>query len=94
MWNNGSARNQGSPGVDGMTIADAKTYLREHWPSIRSQLLDGTYQPQPVKRVEIPKPAWRALSVLWAWSRRRADWRLLSTSRSRISGKRGQTFQG
>src|SRR5580704_265611 len=39
-----------------MTIDDAKDYLREHWPSIRSQLLDGTYQPQPVKRVEIPKP--------------------------------------
>src|SRR4051812_38250676 len=33
--------NQGSPGVDGMTIDDAKDYLREHWPSIRSQLLDG-----------------------------------------------------
>ena len=49
-------RNQGSPGVDGMTIDDAKGYLREHWPSIRSQLLNGTYQPQPVKRVEIPKP--------------------------------------
>jgi RNA-directed DNA polymerase len=49
-------RNQGSPGVDGMTIDDAKGYLREHWPSIRSQLLDGIYQPQPVKRVEIPKP--------------------------------------
>jgi RNA-directed DNA polymerase len=48
--------NQGSPGVDGMTIDDAKAYLREHWPSIRSQLLDGTYQPLPVKRVEIPKP--------------------------------------
>jgi RNA-directed DNA polymerase len=39
-----------------MTIADARDYLREHWPSIRSQLLAGTYQPQPVKRVEIPKP--------------------------------------
>ena len=49
-------RNQGSPGVDGMTIDDAKIYLREQWPSIRSRLLDGTYQPQPVKRVEIPKP--------------------------------------
>src|SRR2546429_5263293 len=49
-------RNQGSPGVDGMTIDDAKDYLREHWPSIRSQLLKGTYQPHPVKRVEIPKP--------------------------------------
>src|SRR3954466_11387113 len=49
-------RNQGGPGVDGMSIDDAKDYLREHWPGIRSQLLDGTYQPQPVKRVEIPKP--------------------------------------
>src|SRR5271163_240092 len=49
-------RNQGSPGVDGMTIDDATGYLREHWPSTRSQLLDGTYRPQPVKRVEIPKP--------------------------------------
>ena len=49
-------QNKGSPGVDGMTIDDAKGYLREHWPSIRSQLLGGTYQPQPVKRVEIPKP--------------------------------------
>src|SRR5438309_11120367 len=49
-------QNKGSPGVDRMTIDDAKDYLREHWPSIRSQLLAGTYQPQPVKRVEIPKP--------------------------------------
>ena len=49
-------RNKGGPGVDGMTIAAAKDYLREHWPSIRSQLLEGNYQPQPVKRVEIPKP--------------------------------------
>src|SRR6478609_10685366 len=49
-------RNKGSPGVDGMTIDDARDCLREHWPSIRSQLLEGTYQPRPVKRVEIPKP--------------------------------------
>src|SRR3954468_10917537 len=49
-------RNKGGPGVDGITIDDTKDYLREHWPSIRSQLLKGTYQPQPVKRVEIPKP--------------------------------------
>ena len=39
-----------------MTIGDARHYLREHWPGIRFQLLEGTYQPQPVKRVEIPKP--------------------------------------
>jgi RNA-directed DNA polymerase len=48
--------NKGAPGSDGMTIADAKSHLSEHWPAIRSQLLDGTYQPQPVRRVEIPKP--------------------------------------
>src|SRR5208282_4897500 len=48
--------NKGSPGVDGMTVDAAKDYLRERWPNIRAQLLEGTYQPQPVKRVEIPKP--------------------------------------
>ena len=49
--------NRGGPGVDGLTIDDTATYLREHWPTIRAQLLTGTYTPQPVKRVDIPKPA-------------------------------------
>jgi RNA-directed DNA polymerase len=48
--------NKGAPGVDGMSIDDARGYLREHWPGLRSQLLAGAYQPLPVKRVEIPKP--------------------------------------
>ena len=48
--------NKGSPGVDGLTIDDTVDYLREQWPTIRDQLLGGTYQSQPVKRVEIPKP--------------------------------------
>jgi RNA-directed DNA polymerase len=48
--------NKGSAGVDGMTIEQAVFYLREHWLEIREQLLSGTYKPQPVKRVEIPKP--------------------------------------
>jgi RNA-directed DNA polymerase len=48
--------NKGSPGVDGMTVEDLGTYLRQHWLTIREQLLSGTYRPQPVKRVEIPKP--------------------------------------
>ena len=47
--------NKGSPGIDGMTVDELPGYLREHWPTIRQQLLSGTYQPQPVKRVEIPK---------------------------------------
>jgi RNA-directed DNA polymerase len=48
--------NKGSPGVDGMTVHDLPGYLKEHWPTLREQLLSGTYQPQPVRRVEIPKP--------------------------------------
>ena len=48
--------NKGSPGVDGMTVHQLPDYLKEHWPAIREQLFQGTYKPQPVKRVEIPKP--------------------------------------
>ncbi|MBI2540018.1 MAG: group II intron reverse transcriptase/maturase [Deltaproteobacteria bacterium] len=48
--------NKGSPGVDGMRVDEVAGYLKEHWPGIRQQLLSGTYKPQPVKRVEIPKP--------------------------------------
>jgi RNA-directed DNA polymerase len=48
--------NKGSPGIDGMTVEELPGYLREHWPALRAQLLQGTYRPQPVKRVEIPKP--------------------------------------
>jgi RNA-directed DNA polymerase len=39
-----------------MTVTELEAHLRQHWPTIREQLLSGTYQPQPVKRVEIPKP--------------------------------------
>lgn len=48
--------NKGSPGVDGMTGDDLTDLLKRHWPAIREQLLSGAYRPQPVKRVEIPKP--------------------------------------
>src|SRR5215470_17303021 len=48
--------NQGSPGVDGMTVYDLAGHLKQHWPAIREQLKSGTYVPQPVRRVEIPKP--------------------------------------
>ena len=48
--------NQGSPGMDGMTVDQLPDYLKQHWPAIREQLLKGTYEPQPVKRVEIRKP--------------------------------------
>jgi RNA-directed DNA polymerase len=48
--------NKGAPGVDGMRVQALPVFLREHWPSIRASLLEGTYKPQPVRRVEIPKP--------------------------------------
>src|ERR1700722_1320371 len=48
--------NQGSAGVDGMPVGGISDYLKQHWPAIREQLLSGTYEPKPVRRVEIPKP--------------------------------------
>src|SRR3974377_1636113 len=48
--------NKGSAGVDGMTVDQLGDYLKQHWPAIREQLLNGTYEPKPVRRVEIPKP--------------------------------------
>jgi RNA-directed DNA polymerase len=48
-------RNKGSAGIDGMTVEALAAHLKEHWSAIRAQLLAGTYKPQPVRRVEIPK---------------------------------------
>ena len=47
--------NKGSAGIDGMTVGQLSGYLKEHWLTIREQLLNGTYKPQPVRRVEIEK---------------------------------------
>ena len=49
-------QNQGAPGIDGMTVDELPGYLRDHWLEIRAQLMAGRYCPQPVRRVEIPKP--------------------------------------
>jgi RNA-directed DNA polymerase len=48
--------NKGSAGVDRMSVGELTDYLKQHWPAIREQLLSGTYEPKPVRRVEIPKP--------------------------------------
>ena len=48
-------RNKGAAGIDGMTVEELPAHLKEHWLAIRAQLLDGSYKPQPVRRVEIPK---------------------------------------
>src|SRR5207247_10069406 len=48
--------NKGSAGVDGMTVDQLGDYLTQHWPAIREQLLNGTYEPKPVRRGESPQP--------------------------------------
>src|SRR6266705_3094184 len=50
-------RNKGAAGIDGMSLDALAPHLKEHWPAIRVHLLEGTYKPQPVRRVEIPKAA-------------------------------------
>ncbi len=47
--------NKGAPGVDGMTISDFPGFARDHWEGVRTAILEGTYCPKPVRRVEIPK---------------------------------------
>ena len=49
-------RNKGSAGVDNMTVGELRSYLKEQWPRIKGELLNDRYKPQPVLRVEIPKP--------------------------------------
>src|SRR5262245_27494005 len=48
--------NKGSAGIDRMTVGQLADYLKQHWTAIREQLLSGSYEPKPVRRVEIPKP--------------------------------------
>jgi RNA-directed DNA polymerase len=58
MWKayNRIVGNKGAPGIDKMTVEELQPYLKEHWLSIKAKLLDGTYQPQAVRQVSIPKP--------------------------------------
>jgi RNA-directed DNA polymerase len=48
--------NKGAPGVDAMTVAELRPWLKVHWPEVRAKLEAGTYRPAPVRRVSIPKP--------------------------------------
>jgi RNA-directed DNA polymerase len=54
-WKNVKA-NRGAPGPDGMTLGEFPQTFRDQWPTIRQQLLDGTYEPAPARRKSIPKP--------------------------------------
>ena len=57
-------RNKGAAGVDDMTVAQLRAHLREHWLRIKEELLAGDYQPQPVLKVEIPKPGGKGMRML------------------------------
>lgn len=57
-------RNKGAHGVDGMTIEKLRAYLKDQWPRIREEILAETYSPQPVRKVEIPKPDGRGTRML------------------------------
>jgi len=56
--------NKGAAGVDEMTVEELKPYLKTEWPKIKEQLLGDRYKPQPVRRVEIPKPGGKGLRML------------------------------
>jgi RNA-directed DNA polymerase len=56
--------NKGSAGVDGVSVQALRACLREHWPRIKEELLEGRYQPQPVRKVEIPKPGGKGMRQL------------------------------
>src|ERR1039458_1661811 len=56
--------NKGSAGFDGVCVDALRANLREHWPRIKEELLDGRYQPQPVRKVEIPKPGGKGMRQL------------------------------
>ncbi len=57
-------RNRGAAGVDNMTVEQLRAYLREHWLGMKEELLTGDYQPQPVRKVEIPKPGSKGVRML------------------------------
>jgi RNA-directed DNA polymerase len=57
-------RNGGAPGVDGVSVNELEAYCREHWARVREELLSDGYRPQPVRRVEIPKPGGKGTRVL------------------------------
>ena len=56
--------NKGAPGVDGVSVDDLNPLLRARWKELKQQLLSGTYEPQPVRKVEIPKPGGKGVRML------------------------------
>ena len=57
-------KNKGAPGIDGMTTESLRSYLKTHWPKLKDELLNGVYKPNPVRKVEIPKPGNKGIRTL------------------------------
>jgi len=57
-------KNGGTAGIDGMAVSELRSYLKAQWPRIKGSLLAGSYQPQPVRRVEIPKAGGKGMRML------------------------------
>jgi retron-type reverse transcriptase len=86
--------NKGSPGVDGMTVGGITDYLKQHWPAIREQLLNGTYEPKPVRRVEIDKPDGGVRKLGIPGQRRRSMHHLVRGQGGQPSALQGQCWIG
>ncbi len=88
--------NKGAAGVDQLAVAELKDHLKRHWPTIRTRLLAGEYQPQPVRRVEIPKPQGgvRTLGIPTVVDRliQQALHQVLNRSSNRPSRRRATAF--
>lgn len=67
-------RNDGAPGVDGLTVGSFKDWLKMHWPCVRAALLDDSYQPSAVRAVDIPKPTGGVLDIPAMGSQRSGAW--------------------
>lgn len=57
-------KNKGSAGIDNMPVTELRTHLKENWPKIKESILEGSYRPKPIKRVEIPKPNGKGVRLL------------------------------
>ncbi len=90
-------QNKGAPGIDGMTVDALPEYLRHHWQEIRAQLEAGRYQPQPVKRVDIPKadgktrPLGILTTAIMAFPAMAAPWKSPSFGGSTAAGVRAMS---
>src|ERR1039457_948649 len=87
--------NQGSPGIDGMTVDELPEYLEQHWPAIREQLLNGTYEPKTGEAGGDPEAGWRGAKAWHPLARGEEAWITLSDDKDANSSScQGQCWTG